>query len=122
MNISRVLLACVGILLISLTLQSCTQKNESAMRNDSNWDKMDTALRSELRSKIEQESDDRVVIFVEVSENSDAYATELESMGIQVQTRTGTIWTLRGNAALLAEASSKDYIKRMELSQQRRVP
>lgn len=92
------------------------------MRNDGNWDKMDTALRSELRSNVDANSEALMVVFVEVSENNDAHAAELEAMGIQIQTRTGSIWTLRGNADSLLQASGKEFINRMELSQQRRIP
>lgn len=92
------------------------------MLSDGNWDKMDTALRSELRSNVAADSDALVVVFAEVIENSDAHAAELEAMGIQVQTRTGSIWILRGNAASLVQASDKEFIKRLELSQQRRTP
>lgn len=122
MRASKVIQLCTCVVLLSMVTIACSQKNENTMLSDGNWDKMDTALRSELRSNVAADSDALVVVFAEVIENSDAHAAELEAMGIQVQTRTGSIWTLRGNAASLVQASGKEFINRMELSQQRRIP
>lgn len=122
MRASKVIQLCTCVVLLSMVTIACSQKNENTMLSDGNWDKMDTALRSELRSNVAADSDALVVVFAEVIENSDAHAAELETMGIQIQTRTGSIWILRGNAASLVQASDKEFIKRLELSQQRRTP
>jgi hypothetical protein len=101
---------------------SCTQKKESTMSTPIDWEKMDVSLRSELRGNIENSSDAKISIIASVSEDSDAFIDELEALGVQVQSRIGVIWTLTGSAEAFAQASGKDFIKRMELSQQRRIP
>jgi len=87
-----------------------------------NWDKMDVALRGELRTLLPDSSTAVRVVFAQVRENSDPLAAALDAQGIQIQTRAGTVWTLRGQAWALAQASSHPGILRMELSQQRRIP
>jgi ERCC4-related helicase len=113
-----------GILIVFLStvLLSCAQKKETTMNNSVNWDKMDVSLRSELRDKLGNDSDSTIVVLASVSEDNDAFVDELEALGIQVRSRIGVVWTLVGNAASMAQASGKEYINRMELSQQRRIP
>jgi hypothetical protein len=111
-----------SIVLLSVVMLSCTQKKESTMSTPIDWEKMDVSLRSELRGNIENSSDAKISIIASVSEDNDAFVDELEALGVQVQSRIGVIWTLTGSAEAFAQASGKDFIKRMELSQQRRIP
>lgn len=110
-----------SIILLFTVLSSCTQKIETTMTNNVAWEKMDVALRSELRANLEAKSDTTFVVLAEVTENNDGFESDLNTIDVVVQTRVGVIWTLSGNSQSLANASRKAFVKRMELSQKRRT-
>ena len=111
-----------GIVLLSMVLLSCSQKKETTMSKSVDWEKMDVALRSEIRVNIENGISAPITVIAAVSEDNDAFVDELETLRIQVRSRIGVIWTLTGSAEDLAQVSEKDFISRMEMSQQRRIP
>lgn len=110
-----------SIILLFTVLSSCTQKIETTMTNNVAWEKMDVALRSELRANLEAKSDTTFVVLAEVTENNDGFESDLNTIDVVVQTRVGVIWTLSGNSQSLANASRKAFVKRLELSQKRRT-
>jgi len=110
-----------GTIFLLVVLNACSQKMENVMTNTIAWEKMDASLRSELRAGLEANSDTTFVVFAEMTDNNDEFASELIAIDVEVQSRAGVIWTLRGNAQSFANASSKVFVKRMELSQRRRT-
>jgi hypothetical protein len=110
-----------GAIIFLMFLSSCTPKMEATMTSAVAWDKMDVALRADIRRNLVTDSDSTLVVLAEVTEDRDEFVADLNADDVQVQTRFGAIWTLRGNAQSLANASGKDFVKRMELSQKRRT-
>lgn len=112
-----------GTILLLMALNSCTHKIENTVTSAHAvcWAKMDASLRSEVRGGLEANSDTSFVVFAELTDDDNAYVSDFVTIDVEVQSRAGVIWTLKGNAQSLTKASCKEFVKRMELSQKRRT-
>lgn len=89
------------------------------MTSSAAWEKMDASLRTEIRGNMESGNNAALTVLARVTEDNEEFVSALNAIDIDVLSRIGTVWTLRGNAQSLAQASREEFVKRMELSQVR---
>ncbi len=105
--------------LFLMVLNACNQKMETTMTSSAAWEKMDASLRTEIRGNMESGNNAALTVLARVTEDNEEFVSALNAIDIDVLSRIGTVWTLRGNAQSLAQASREEFVKRMELSQVR---
>lgn len=119
MQIPNGIIMVAGLLLLSTGIMACERNGDNSKSENENGSKMDAALRLELHTNSDANNNAMIVVFAKVTDDSDTYVSELEDIEVYVQNRAESIWTLRGTAPALIQASEKAFITRMELSQQR---